>query len=185
MSYKLSKPYSQKQKLDFLVNYNHKLGLKIIKTDSAIFALEPWESLDGESVIENKLSWEQSEFEKVKLAKIKENEVKRELFLNSGIEYNGVIFDSDISSRVNIINAISVMQDNDTIVWYSSKNEPVTFVKQDLMKLNALLLALNSSVWGENGLNLKYINAIENAKTVIDLDNIEIAYFLEREDANE
>lgn len=40
MSYKLLKPYSQEQRINFIVEYNHKQALKIEETETALFALE-------------------------------------------------------------------------------------------------------------------------------------------------
>lgn len=52
MAYTLEKPYSDKEKADFIVEYNHKLGLKIEETESKLFALENNELLkDGKAVI--------------------------------------------------------------------------------------------------------------------------------------
>ena len=39
MSYKLAKPCTDKERVDFIVEYNHEKGLRIEETDSAIFAL--------------------------------------------------------------------------------------------------------------------------------------------------
>ena len=49
MSYKLQKPCSDKQRADFIVMYNHNLGLNIYETDSAIFALDKNEIIDEET----------------------------------------------------------------------------------------------------------------------------------------
>lgn len=52
MAYTLEKPYSDKEKADFIVEYNHKLGLKIEETESKLFALEDNELLqNGQAVI--------------------------------------------------------------------------------------------------------------------------------------
>ena len=40
MSYKLDKPYTDKQRADFIVEYNHNKGLVIQETDTALYALE-------------------------------------------------------------------------------------------------------------------------------------------------
>ena len=40
MAYKLEKPCTKEQRIKFIVEYNHKLGLKIEETDSAFYALE-------------------------------------------------------------------------------------------------------------------------------------------------
>ena len=55
MSYELQKPLTDKQRADFIVEYNHKLGLKIEDTEKYLFALEPDEimgekELDGEII---------------------------------------------------------------------------------------------------------------------------------------
>lgn len=40
MSYKLQKPFTEEQKIRFIVEYNHKLGLRIVDTNTALYALE-------------------------------------------------------------------------------------------------------------------------------------------------
>lgn len=40
MSYKLQKPYTEKQRIDFIVAYNHNQGLTIAETEEALYALE-------------------------------------------------------------------------------------------------------------------------------------------------
>ena len=53
MSHKLEKPYTDKQKADFIVEYNHKLGLKIEETGSGLFAIEDNELMQNGFVIIN------------------------------------------------------------------------------------------------------------------------------------
>lgn len=38
--YKLTQPFTQKERLDFIVKHNHNNGLKIVETQNAIYALE-------------------------------------------------------------------------------------------------------------------------------------------------
>ncbi len=64
MSYKLEKPYTEKQKMDFIVEYNHQQGLVIEETAKAIYALEPWEKLEGDTVIDNREDYESEQAEK-------------------------------------------------------------------------------------------------------------------------
>lgn len=47
MSYKLQKPYTDKQKANFIVKYNHNQGLLIEETDVAIYALEANEVMEN------------------------------------------------------------------------------------------------------------------------------------------
>lgn len=65
--YKLEKPYVNIQKYDFIVEYGSSgKGLEIEETDLALYALEPWETLKGDEVIENKEQWEIEEAQKEK-----------------------------------------------------------------------------------------------------------------------
>lgn len=52
MSYKLEKPYTEIQRADFIVEYNHNQNLKIEETNTVIYALEAYEKLENESVID-------------------------------------------------------------------------------------------------------------------------------------
>lgn len=40
MSFELKKPYSEKERVEFIVFHNHKNGLEIVRTENAIYALE-------------------------------------------------------------------------------------------------------------------------------------------------
>lgn len=53
MSYKLLKPYKQEQRIEFIIEYNHKQGLKIEETELALFALEEWEKVVNGEVVDN------------------------------------------------------------------------------------------------------------------------------------
>lgn len=43
----LNKPYTDKQRMDFIVEYNHKKGLKIEETSSCLYALEDCKILEN------------------------------------------------------------------------------------------------------------------------------------------
>ena len=64
MSYRLDKPYTNKQKIDFIVEYNHNKDLRIEETDLAIYALEAWELLEGDNIIDNTEAWEAEQAQK-------------------------------------------------------------------------------------------------------------------------
>ena len=53
MSYKLEQPYTDIEKADFIVEYNHKKNLKIVENNNTIFALEANEIMctDGKPII--------------------------------------------------------------------------------------------------------------------------------------
>lgn len=56
--YKIEKPLSIQERADFIVEYNHNKGLKIEETDLAMYALEAWELLEGDEVIDNTEAWQ-------------------------------------------------------------------------------------------------------------------------------
>ena len=69
MSYKLEKPYTDRERADFVVLYNHQNGRKIEETDTALYALEAWELLEGDTVIDNTQSYESEHLLKAKASK--------------------------------------------------------------------------------------------------------------------
>lgn len=81
MSYKIEKPLSIQERADFIVEYSHNKGLLIKETDLALYALEAWELLEGDEVINNREAWEaeQELKEKERIAKL--SLTKREVFL--------------------------------------------------------------------------------------------------------
>lgn len=52
MSHKLKKPYTDKEKSDFIVEYNHNQNLTIEESKQALYALEDWEILQDDKVID-------------------------------------------------------------------------------------------------------------------------------------
>lgn len=89
MSYKLNKPYTNKQKNDFIVQYNHHQGLSIEETGKALYALEAWEILEGDDVIDNTDAWEaeqaQIEAERIAMLSLTRGDVFRGLLMARGV----------------------------------------------------------------------------------------------------
>ena len=53
MSYKLEKPYTQEERMDFIVQYNYNKGLNLEETEVALFALEAWEIMQNGQPVRN------------------------------------------------------------------------------------------------------------------------------------
>ena len=66
MTHILNKPYSEKEKIDFIVKYNHQKGLCIEETKNALYALEKWEILEGDIVIDNTETYKAEQEQKEK-----------------------------------------------------------------------------------------------------------------------
>lgn len=64
MSYKLQKPYTEKQKTNFIAEYGQNCNgrrtytMSIEKTADALYALEPWEKLVNGQVVDNREEYE-------------------------------------------------------------------------------------------------------------------------------
>lgn len=70
MSYKLEKPYTEKQRLNFIAEYgqncnnNQDYIMAIEETETALYALEPWEKLEGDEIIDNTEEYEAEQAKK-------------------------------------------------------------------------------------------------------------------------
>lgn len=72
MSYKLNKPYTDIQRANFVVQYNHNQDLTIEETDKAIFALEANEIMvDGEAIIDPEYEAKQAQAEAERISNLK------------------------------------------------------------------------------------------------------------------
>ena len=95
MSYKLDKPYTDKQRVDFIVEYNHRQGLNIQETDTAIYGLEAWEVLEGDTVIDNTEAYEQEQAEKeaerISMLNLTAADVERAIYKVKGMDFDDII----------------------------------------------------------------------------------------------
>lgn len=155
---KLNKPYTEEQRINFIVENNHKKGYEIKETRNE---LQAW-GLDSIELLEQS-----------KRNKIKENDTARDTALNQGVEYKGILFDSDTDQKVNLLAIVSIMGDEDVITWFGMDNQPLDCTKEDLINIGGLITALHSFCWERNAEIKAEINA---AKTIEDVENIIINY---------
>lgn len=159
----LNKPYTEKQRLDFIVENNHQYGYEIKETETE---LQAWGYTEEELL------------EQAKEDKLKENETIREQFLVSGVIYKDILWDSDLEQKLNISVQVANMSDEDTVTWVAM--DGVTSLecsKLDLLNIGALLTQMTAYVWQYKNPEIK--TAIANAQTMEELEAIEIVYSLE------
>lgn len=111
--------------------------------------------------------------------KKQENATVRDEKLIAGVEYKGVLFDSDTDQKVNLSSQISFMDDIETVKWYGM--DSVSYVectKEDLLNIGGLIKELTAFVWTHNS---EIITDIENATTVEEVESIVINYDLLKE----
>ena len=100
MAYTLLKPYTEKQRIDFIVTYNHGQGLMIEETDKAMYALLPNEIMvDGEPIVDPDYEEKQRQKEK---ARIQELSMTRSDFFDGTIK----AFGADDTALLQIIQAV-------------------------------------------------------------------------------
>ena len=161
----LLKPYTETQRIDFIVEQNHKLGYEVRETEEA---LEAWGADSSEQL------------EQAKLSKIGENDSARDEALNAGVTYKDVLFDSDTDQKVNLLAVVTTMGDEETIVWFGKDNQPLVCAKEDLINIGGLITQLHSFCWNKNAEIKAEINY---AQTIEEVEAIEIDYSMEEEDA--
>lgn len=162
----LKQPYTENERVDFIIEYNHKQGLLINETETELQAI----GLDKEE-----------QLQQYKQNKISENDKNRDEKLNGGVTYNNVLFDSDTDQKINLLVTYNIMSDADTITWYGKDNQGLLCTKNDLLAIGNLITELHSYCWKNNA----YIkDKIENAQTIDELNSIDISYEFEGSEYN-
>ena len=88
MSYELKKPYTELQKIDFISSYNHGSNLKIVETNTALYALQPNEIMEnGKPIINPNYEAEQKAKEKERISELK---MTRSDFFDGAIDAWGI-----------------------------------------------------------------------------------------------
>lgn len=114
------------------------------------------------------------ELAKAKEAKLQENNTKRDEHLLAGVVYKDVLFDSDTDQKINLQFYVPNMSDTDTVIWFGKDNQPLECTREDLMAIGGLIGSLTVQVWSVQ--NPAYIEAINNATTMEELNAINIDY---------
>ena len=132
----------------------------------------------GDEYVLKDAEWYAQELERVKEAKLKENETIREQFLVSGVIYKNILWDSDIEQKLNISVQVASMGDEDVITWVSMDGvTSLECTKQDLVNIGMLLTQMTAYVWQYKNPEIKV--AINNAQTIEEVEAIEIVYDLD------
>lgn len=184
MSYKLEKPYTDKERADFVVLYNHNQGLIIVETDTALYALEADEIMQNGVPIKNpNYAAEQLEAEKVK--RLEENKEAYNAALKAGVTYKNALFDCDTLAAVRVMGQMAAMQamaisEEPTIDWFDYDYQPVTLTTEEFLELAGLITLNTRRI---ETLNCGFNTAISGAESLAELEAINISYSAEQESA--
>ena len=173
MGYTLAKPFSDVARADFICEHQ---GLNYYEDDNCIIMY-----LNSESVIDGVVTdisqtpeYIAEELKKAKEVKLQENITKRDEYLLAGVVYKDVLFDSDTDQKINLQFYIPNMNDTDTVIWFGKDNQQLECTKEDLLAIGGLIGSLTNKVWSVQ--NPAYIEQINNAKTIEELNAININY---------
>ena len=147
-----------------------------VKLDQDLYNLDKVEETDEEYVLcgdEYVLKTDEKAVDQAKENKIKENDTARDEALLQGVEYKGVLFDSDTDQKINLLAIVSTMGDTDTIIWFGMDNVPLECNKEDLINIGGLIGQLHSFCWNKNA---EIKSEINEARTVDEVNSIEINY---------
>lgn len=186
MSYKLDKPFTDKQRADFVVNYNHKQGLNIQETDKALYALQPWEILQGDEVIDNTEEYNTEQLQKAKEAKTQEATDKAYAYEQTDAlitvkATNAMTRVSDLyhieghfTNMIKISAYAQSMGEEDILPWNTKENVNVFLNKTGCAQLSALMQQMNVNLW--TVAFPTYLAQIEACTTADEVNAIEIEY---------
>ncbi len=144
--------------------------------DKKMYNLDRVEETTNEYILVNDeyvLKSDEKAVNQAKSEKIDENDTARDNALIQGVEYKGVLFDSDDAQKINLLATYDTMSDTDTIIWFGMDNQPLECTKNDLLNIGGLIANLHTFCWTKNYETKMQIN---NASTVDEVNSIEINY---------
>ena len=176
MSYKLNKSYTDKQRADFIVAYNHQQGLTIEETDTALYALEAWELLEGDTVIDNTQAYEAEQLltdkaysfeEKDALVTVNATNPKTRA---SGIYHIG----GNLTNNIKMSAYASTLDDTTVVPWNTKENVNILLNKTACQTLTSLMSRMNAKLWTVDFPT--YLAQIDTCETADEVNAINIEY---------
>ena len=160
----LKQPYTEKERIDFIVEQNHKLGYTIEEADNALLA---WGKSDEEIL-------EQAKFEKQA-----ENTTKAKLAVENGhVVFKGAEFETNAQTVGDLTATMLLMQASkiETYMWLSKDDQVVELTIEDFGTLGGLIAEYKNTIWQEK--YITYKTQIEQAQTVEAVNKIKLDYTL-------
>lgn len=133
MSYELRKPYTEKERTNFIINYNHNQGLKIEETLEVLYALEVNEIMvDGKPQVDPDYEAKQAQIEK---ARIQELSMTRSDFFDGTIMAWGIGQDELLLLIQSLLATLPIAEVQKLIAINNFKNALNFYRKHDLFKM--------------------------------------------------
>ena len=162
----LKQPYTEKERIDFIVEQNHKNGYTIEETDNALLA---WGKSDEEIL-------EQARFEKQA-----ENTTKAKNAVENGyVTFKDAQFETNAQTVGDLTATMLMLQaqqdPNAIYMWLSKDDQVVELTIEDFGTLGGLIAEYKNTIWQEK--YITYKTQIEQAQTVDEVNNINLDYSL-------
>ena len=160
----LNKPYTDKQRIDFIVEQNHKKGYTIEETDDALLA---WGKSDEEILEQTKF---EKQAENTRLAKLAVE--------NGHVVFKGAEFETNAQTVGDLTATMLLMQASEIAIymWLSKDDQVVELTIEDFGTLGGLIAEYKNTIWQEK--YITYKTQIEQAQTVDEVNNINLDYSL-------
>lgn len=178
--YKLDKPYTLRQRTDFISKYEQSLGLTIIELDNSLIALEPNEYINQDGNIELDNNYNIKTLNDIKNNKLEENNniakyVKYNTVFTINIQDKLCEFDTSLETQLNLLTAYAITSSGYIYGGFITKNN----IELDLT-LNDTILILTKFVEHSNVAPVwnAYRQLINQAKDIESVENIIIDYKL-------
>ena len=184
MSYKLEKPYTDRERADFVVLYNHNQGLIIEETDTALYALAADEIMQNGVPVKNP-NYAAEQLEAEKAAKYKEANEGARAYLESGEALYELEAGKNIEATDGNIGKLSAyalgfitgqLGAGDVVYWNTKEDETIALTQEQLGNALAGLGAVQAEVW-----NVKfpaYLVRIEACTSADEVREIVVDYSL-------
>ena len=162
----LKQPYTEKERMDFIVEQNHKLGYTIEETNDALLA---WGKSDEEIL-------KQARFEKQA-----ENTTKAKQAIEDGyVTFKDAQFETNAQTVGDLTATMLMLQaqqdPNAIYMWLSKDDQVVGLTIEDFGTLGGLIAEYKNTIWQEK--YITYKTQIEQAQTVDEVNNINLDYSL-------
>lgn len=186
MSYILEKPYTENEYADFIVLHNHNNRRKIEETETALYALEAWEVLEGDTVVDNTQTYKAEQFALAKEAKIQEATDKAYSFeekdalitvnaTNMKTRASGVYhIEGNLTNNIKMSAYASTLDDTTVVPWNTKENVNILLNKAACQTLTSLMSQLNAKLWTVDF--PAYLAQIDACETVEEINAINIEY---------
>lgn len=176
MSFKLEKPCSEIERVEFIIKHNYENGLVIEETDECLYALEPNEVFkDGLPVIN--LDYEKEKLILEKNIKLQEALKKAyEAEENGTVLYKNAVFETKADNVSKLTSYFSMLQAGiiDSVNWLSKDDIQLELNKTDVIELLQTISEYTGALWNVQYLCIK--EKIENAISLNELAEIKIEY---------